>query len=115
MKRNREERAYDVLDCIEKNTPPIHNEKYRFGDMYSLRDHAIVRKAVQAMTDEDECWVIVAAFWNDFSFQNIAETMSLPEVEVLRIYDRALRRIRAFCLTERNFSLSQPAHLQKVA
>lgn len=115
MKRNREERPYDVLNCIERHTPPDHKEKYRFGDMYSLKDHAIVRKAVQAITDEDECCVIVAAFWNDLSFQKIAEMLSIPEVEVLRIYDRALRRIREFCLAERNFSLSPPAHLPMVA
>lgn len=115
MKWNREERPYDVLDCIERNTPPDHKEKYHFGDMYSLKDHAIVRKAVRSMNDDDECCVIVAAFWNDLSFQKIAEMLSIPEVEVLRIYDRALRQIRDFCLTERNFSLSPPAYLPKAA
>lgn len=115
MKWNREERPYDVLECIEKKSPPDHKEKYRFGDMYSLRDHAIVRKAVQTMTDDDECSVIVAVFWNDLSFQRIAEMLGVPEVEVLQIYNRGLRRIRAFCLKEPNFSLAIPAYLPKAA
>jgi DNA-directed RNA polymerase specialized sigma24 family protein len=108
-------RTLDVLDYIEKNAPPDHKEKYRYGDMYTFRDHAIVRKAIQLMEDDDECWVIISAFWNDLSFRKISETMEIPETEVLRIYDRALRRIRDFCLSEKSFSIALPTEIPRAA
>lgn len=108
-------RPHDVLEFIEKNTPPDPKEQYRYGDMYSLRDHAIIRKAVQAMEDDDECYVIIAAFWNDLSFERISDQMGVSKSEVLRLYDRALHRIREFCLSDRSFRLSLPVQLPRAA
>lgn len=103
MKTNNS-RPFDVLDEIEQNTAPDPRERFRYGDLFSLKDHAVVKRAVQALS-EDEQGVIVYSFWNDYSMQKIARLMKLSELDVRKLHTSALQKIREYCLGDSGFSL----------
>lgn len=98
---------FDALDAIERNCPPDPREQFRYGDLYSLKDHSIVKCAVQAALSDDEQGIIIYSFWNGYSFQKIARLMALSELTVRRLYESALHKIRDYCLGAPGFSLYQ--------
>lgn len=93
-------RPFDTVDYIERKTPRDPKENYRYGDMYSMKDHSIVKQAVRNALSEDEQGIIVYSFWNNYSVGKIARLMTLTEAEVRRLYSSALHKIREYCLNE---------------
>jgi RNA polymerase sigma factor (sigma-70 family) len=100
------DRPFDALDAIERQCPSDPREQYRYGDLYSLKDHSIVKRAVQTALSDDEQGIIIYSFWNGYSLQKIARLMTLSEMTVRRLYTSALRKIRDYCLGSQGFSLS---------
>ena len=115
MKKNNEKRPFDAVDYIERNTPRDPKENYRYGDMYSMKDHSIVKNAVRDVLADDEQGIILYSFWNGYSLEKIARLMTLPELEVRQLYSSALRKIRQYCLNDRNFSLRAGAVMDQAA
>ena len=104
MKNSNEKRPYDSFDFIDRNTRKDRREGYRYGDLYSMKDHGIVRAAVQEVLNEDEQEVIINSFWNGFSIAKIASRMAFNELMVRQLHSSALRKIRAYCLGQSGFN-----------
>jgi DNA-directed RNA polymerase specialized sigma24 family protein len=104
MKPTQEKRPVDALDLIENNMPADPRENYRYGDLYSQRDHSIVKQAVREVLTDDEQGVIIYSFWNNYPIMKIARLMSFNELEVRRLYSSALQKIRQYCLNDGSFN-----------
>ena len=94
----------NTYEFIMKNNGENATDLYRRGDLFSLMDHAIVKRAVQSALSDDEQEVIILHFWSDLSLGEISKLLSVTSSEVSKIIEAAIKKIRVFCLGEINFS-----------
>ena len=108
MNQLKKVRPLDVLEMIEMNTPRDPKENYRYGDLFSLKDHSVVKDAIRNVLSEDQQQAIIYSFWKDYSIPQIANLMGKNQLEAQQLYSSALMKIRTFCMRDKNFSRSGP-------
>lgn len=104
MKTQKKKRPFDTLDHIERSAPPNPAEMFRHGDLFSLRDHSLVRRAIQSTLTDDEEEIITLYFWNDLQYEEISKAMDMTNSKVGSICETAMRKIRKFCMEQPEFS-----------
>lgn len=88
---------------FEKERVP---EMFRFGDLFTLKDHVLVRRAISVVLTDCEHEAIILRFWLNQTLEEIGRTLSLSEVRVDQILNLAMKKIREFCLNQPDFSRS---------
>jgi DNA-directed RNA polymerase specialized sigma24 family protein len=106
MNCSKKQRPLDVLDLIEANTPRDPKENYRYGDLFTLKDHSVVKDAIRKVLSEDQQVIVIYSFWKDLSIPQIANELGKSQNETQILYSSALMKIRTFCMRDKNFSRS---------
>jgi DNA-directed RNA polymerase specialized sigma subunit len=73
-------------------------EIYYGANMYSIREHALVKEAVKFVLKNTEQAIVIYYFWHDYTFERISRLIGMEEREVYRIYTSALLRIKNYCM-----------------
>ncbi len=115
MSKHTNDQILDVVAFIKTGTPSDPKEHYRHGDLFTMKDHSIVKEAIRKILADDEQLVIQYSFWKDYSTSQIASLTKKSEREVELLHHSALSKIRTFCLTDKSFSRSNARLLSKVA
>ena len=106
MKTSNRKKTVDSYDYIMQRTRNNPADNFRHADLFTMKDHAIVKQAVQTWLTDNEQAVINFYFWEDYTLDEVVEQMEMAKAEINLILERSYKKIRVYCMGEPEFSRS---------
>ena len=114
MKTRKKNKMIDTYDYIMQRTRSNPADNFRHADLFTMKDHVIVKQAVQTCLTDNEQAVINFYFWEDYSLDEVAEQMDMAKAEINLILEKSYKKIRVFCMGEPEFSRSTQKILSEI-
>ena len=89
-------------DCLSEIA--AITEQFRYGDLFTLKDHILVKRAMASVLTDNEQEAIILRFWIEQTLFEIGEALAITYVEADRLVNRAMLKIREYCLRHPEFS-----------
>lgn len=89
-----------------KNIGPSQSNQNssQYQNIFTVTDHAIVRKAIAEVLDEKECQAVLLRFWENELLEDIGVAMQLPVSSVEMLLRDAFIKLKNFCQSAELFS-----------
>lgn len=71
---------------------------------FTEKDQSILREGITQLSFIDR-QIIINRFWENFSIEEIAETFLMSWDEVDQSIEESMEKLKAYCLSQREFSL----------
>ena len=72
--------------------------------LYTQKDQAILREGITQLSFIDR-QIIINRFWENYSIEEIADTFLMSWDEVDQSIEESMENLKAYCLSQKEFSL----------
>ncbi len=83
-------------------------------NLFSDRDKQILHDGMFEVLSNQEFKLVILIFWKNQLLHEISEQTSIPVAELQKTMDRAMQKLKQFCLNQQDFSRS-PSLITSIA